>query len=121
MRLSELCVIMMSLCSLYTGIYSVVGKAVKINELNHIEQKKLNSLEYISESFRKTCEGKGYSSLNDWQKSCKSLWNLDYIAWCDVSDFMEVKNNSDTVLFYAQWSGENGNGEVYHRGRKNDK
>lgn len=70
------------------------------------------STEFIYESFRNTCMGKGFNSLNEWQKNCRAMWSLDYIAWADASDFMDVEKE---ILYYGTWSGKYGKGEVYCR------
>ena len=36
---------------------------------------------FVSESFRKTCQGKGFESLSEWKKSCRAMWQLDFIDY----------------------------------------
>lgn len=79
------------------------------------------STKFIFESFKATCEGKCFSSLNEWQQKCKSLWDLEYIAWSNAEDFMDVSyENCDDALFYGVWISKYGKYEVYCR-KKNDK
>ena len=50
---------------------------------------------FVSESFRKTCAGRGFESLSDWKNSCRALWKLDYIG------FREEENILCGVWIYA--------------------
>jgi hypothetical protein len=79
-------------------------------------QKKVDSANFVRESFIKTCNGDGYKDLDEWQKNCRKIWQLDYIAWCNAEDFMDVSyENSPSALFYGCWENENGFYEVYCR------
>lgn len=90
---------------------------------------------FISESFRNTCEGKGFKSFDDWEDCCRALWEqkLDYIKWdcvgnsASVSDVSGVNGVSemktgrfmeDGDLFCGRWSYMGESGEVFAR-RKN--
>jgi len=73
---------------------------------------------FISESFRETCDGRCFDSFVDWQKTCKAMWNLDYISWTRADSFMPVENSNNGDLLYAKWIGPYGDGEVYNRVRK---
>ena len=37
------------------------------------EKQKYECIRFVSESFRKTCDGSGFSNLNEWQKVCRGL------------------------------------------------
>ena len=85
---------------------------------------------FIAESFRKTCEGKGFSSLEEWQLCCRQMFNLEYIGWCSSDEFMiDPFATENNVLMYGKWIcpgtegslSVNASGEVYCRmtGRKN--
>lgn len=77
------------------------------------------STKFIFESFKATCEGKCFSSLNEWQQKCKSLWNLEYIAWSNAEDFLDVSyENCDDSLFYGVWISKYGKYEVYCRKKR---
>lgn len=95
------------------------------------------SKRFIAESFRKTCNGTGFKDLEEWQLVCRSLFSLDYIAWCDAEEFMidPVKEEAaesvglcnfyeivnDNTLFYGKWMSSDDseiNGEVYCRNAK---
>lgn len=74
------------------------------------------STKFIFESFKATCEGRCFSSLNEWQQKCKSLCDLEYIAWSNAEDFMDVScENCDDTLFYGVWISKYGKYEVYCR------
>lgn len=89
-----------------------------VKELSLAGENKKNeylSTRFISESFRKTCKGNGFKDLNQWQKTCRSLWNLDYIGWCSAEDFMVDPSPESGELLYGKWIGSCGEGEVYER------
>lgn len=71
---------------------------------------------FISESFRKTCRGEGFDSLNEWQIVCKALWQLEYIGWGNAEDFMIVDYSfNECPLIYGKWQGRIMEGEVFCR------
>ena len=93
------------------------GKDFKSN-VAILKNEKKNELDrkFIEESFKNTCCGKGFSDLNEWQKTCRSLFSLDYIAWSDATEFMDVNDeNSEGKLFYGKWTSSSFEGEVYCR------
>lgn len=75
---------------------------------------------FIAESFRNTCEGRGFESLEEWQLTCKQLFKLEYIAWCPCEEFMidEVTLDGNSLL-YGKWIAKEEckamSGEVYYR------
>ncbi len=83
-----------------------------------LKNEKKNELDrkFIEESFKNTCHGKGFSDLNEWQKTCRALFSLDYIAWSDAAEFMDVcDEDTKGKLFYGKWSATYFEGEVYCR------
>ena len=66
---------------------------------------------FIAQSFKNTCEGHGFKSLEQWQLVCKELFKLDSINYKSVP--------GDEKLIYAKWNGALNNdecsGEVYFR------
>lgn len=86
---------------------------------NQVESRRneLDSIRFISETFRNTCRGngKGFSDLVEWQKTCKALWQLDYIGWSQADAFMELEDTKSDILLFGTWSGAVGKGEVYCR------
>lgn len=83
-----------------------------INKNNDYLTKK-NANEFIFESFKNTCEGRGFSSLYQWQQVCKEMWKLDYIGWSDAREVMLINNNIKGPVLYGAWIGKNYEGQVY--------
>lgn len=79
------------------------------------------SKRFIAESFKNTCRGKGFSSLEEWQLCCRQMFKLEYIAWCDSKEFM-TDDCEDGPLFYGKWitsdNTSEAGGEVYCRIRE---
>ncbi|MCQ2592580.1 MAG: hypothetical protein MJ188_07310 [Treponema sp.] len=93
-----------------------IKSAFSLNERCIKEKQNYESIYFVAESFKRTCDGTGFSSLEEWQTSCRSLMNLDYIAWCNAEDFMQVSyENSGCPLFYAAWKNSNELCEIYYR------
>ena len=61
---------------------------------------------FISQSFKNTCEGKGFENFEEWQKACYALYKIDSMEWSESDDFV-----------YGRWTGsaeiERCSGEVY--------
>jgi len=103
-----------------TGILFLVAKPgiqnlQQASKTQQLLSDKKNAAYFISESFRRTCDGKGFSSLTEWQTACKELWNLQYIGWSSADSFMEVEQENKGLLYYGTWTGSCGTGEVYWR------
>lgn len=110
--------VFMFFLSLMVFIYGYSLKSVNRTEEAAFKAKqKFESMEFISESFRNTCNGTGFSSLKEWQKTCKAMWKLDYIGWSEAEDFMEVSKSEKGILMYGKWNGIYGSGEVFCRKR----
>lgn len=92
-----------------------IEKCLDVKQKVEYQRKSLESYRFITESFRKTCNGEGFNSLNEWQQKCGSLWELEYIGWANANEFLEVENKESGELFYGRWIGPFGNGEVYCR------
>ena len=98
------------------SVYSSIKLEKKAEEL----QRSYFEKRFIAESFKNTCAGKGFSSLNEWQICCRQMFALDYIAWCEASEFMiDDADGDDTVLLYGKWIASEkypqAAGEVYCR------
>lgn len=115
MRLIDTVIIMflLSICAL--SVDYEIRSFENTNKIYIQGKRKVDSYYFISESFRMTCDGKGFESFSEWQKTCRSLFGLEYIAWSDAQDFMSVDESEKGKLFYGIWSGPMGNGEVYCR------
>lgn len=98
-----LSVILTILSSMFAGlVYQLIEKDRKL--LRH--RKERDSLNFISQSFCNSCNGKGFSSLDEWKSVCGSLWQLEDIEWSSINDGKDE-------LLYGKWSGPYGSGEVY--------
>lgn len=69
-------------------------------------KKRTDILLFVSESFYNTCQGKGFSSLEEWKSGCGVLLKLDEIDW-------EVSEKYAGGLYCGKWKSPYGNGEVY--------
>ena len=89
---------------IYTGLKldNYCKKIQRINDMNF----------FIYSSFKNTCNGNGFSSLEEWQKNCNAMWNLSYIGFCPADDFMNYENNNQKIM-YGMWIFEDEKKEVY--------
>lgn len=66
---------------------------------------------FISQSFKNTCSGRGFSNLEEWKNVCNALFTLEEISYEAVS--------GQNKLMHAKWSGckkyEKCRGEVYYK------
>jgi len=109
--------------SFFTSICASSGiKALAyMNGIVSEERSQAVCCRFVAESFRNTCKERGFSTLNEWQKSCRELWKLEYISWCKADSFMKVNNSeSKEPLFYGRWIYKGKVYEVYSRGLNND-
>lgn len=115
MRFVELLAFILLQTILVFSLNSSITGCGKINQKKEEKRNAFESERFISESFRASCEGKGFESLVDWQKVCKAMWHLEYISWTKADSFMVVENPDKGQLLYGKWIGPYGNGEVYAR------
>lgn len=116
MKFTEMLVVLVFVFSLYCSFSCECRNIYKLNKVADQYNKKNSANHFITESFRITCNGKGFDSLNEWQCTCREMWKLDYIGWADASEFMEVDYSlSDKLLMYGKWKGNLAEGEVYSR------
>lgn len=114
MKLIDLIFSMLLLGILILLIESGIYTGLKLdNRCREIQiQNEMN--EFIFRSFRNACEGKGFSSLEEWQKTCRAMWNLSYIGFCDAKDFMQYENKNEKLM-YGTWTYGDERKEVYFR------
>jgi len=116
MNFTEILCVMFLVLLLGSSVSKEIQLCTRFNENLLVMNKKIDSQEFISESFKNTCNGKGFSSLNQWQITCRSMFQLDYIGWSDASDFLDVDySNSGKTLYYGKWNGNLCSGEIYCR------
>lgn len=110
MKLVDLICLSVILTLFSTGFTAFYSQLLKMDlELEEM-QKKTDSLIFISESFFNLCEGKGFSSFEEWESVCKKMWKLENIEW-------ECIEEKEAELYVGKWNGPYGSGEVY--GKKN--
>ncbi len=112
MKYIDLLYIVIVLAMISASLVRFGNQFIKMEERERALDTKKESLCFISNSFINTCRGKGFDSFEEWQKTCKALWPLDYIAWGDAASFLPVENN---LCYYAKWTGLELNGEVFCR------
>lgn len=107
-------ILMFFLISTFFIFISSSGKIYeKLFDKNFSIENETCACRFISESFKNTCDGNGFENLNQWQKTCREMWNLKYIAWCDARDFLPIPNEYDKKVLYGKWIGNNWEGEIY--------
>lgn len=92
--------------------------SAQFNEILMEKQRDYTEKKFIAESFRNTCKGTGFENLEQWQISCRNLFDLDYIAWCDSEEFMiDEHKEGNQKLVYGKWVSKDkrSDGEVYCR------
>ena len=110
MRLSEMIGLSVFLVLFFSMISSAYKNISKLDERLELVKGKADSLVFISESFSAACKGEGFSSVEEWEETCKSLWKLEEISW----------QKNDDGLLRAVWSGPYGSGEVYCKRQVNN-
>ena len=89
--------------SIFTGLFSQISRVDR--ELSEIRNK-TESMIFISESFLNQCNGKGFSSFDEWKEVCRDMWELESI---DLQHF----GNEENEFYICHWNGPYGSGEVY--------
>lgn len=115
MRFIEVIVIYILLSFLEIFFCTGIVSYKKIENYCEIEKQKYSSTKFISESFKKTCSGKGFKNLEEWQKTCRALWKLEYIGWASATEFMDNSFENCDELIYGKWIGVYSEGEVFCR------
>ena len=113
MRYLEILIILFLLSFSGMFIFGTIKTYKDLSDKNAAIKSEKDACNFISESFKNTCEGKGFESLYKWQKCCSAIWDLKYIAWCDAKDFLPIPKEYDKKVLYGTWIGKNWEGEVY--------
>ena len=121
MRFSTLIVVIIFLglisISVHDAMFWLKNLDAKVRETHSCYAAK----SFIAQSFKNTCEGKGFESLEQWQLCCRAMFGLEYIAWCPAENFMidKAAENGKPCLMYGKWEGsgmlEECSGEVFYR------
>ena len=104
MRFSDLILLMLLLGFLTTSMAGQFKALGQIETRVERLQTQADSFAFISESFRKTCNGEGFSSLEEWKKSCSVMWPLDYISWQLLDGDAESDAGSSRRIFLGKWT-----------------
>ena len=116
MKFTDVVIVFVMLTLIECSALKSFSVCMKMAERKTDLMMQVTATHFVSESFKNSCRGKGFETLNGWQKACRAMWKLDYIAWADAEDFMNVpKDLNSETLFYGRWIGKNFNGEVYCR------
>ena len=99
----------------FYNLFEWTWRIKKLSDQVEKTAKTYDSQRFIYESFKKTCEGKGFSCFLDWQNYCRNNWKLDYIGFSEAEEFCNdfQLNSKGEVLMYGKWKGPYGEGEVY--------
>lgn len=114
MKLSDSVLLMFLVAFFYLSLENCMFFGNKIENRCREMKDERNMLVFVSESFRNTCENKGFDSLENWQKSCRAMWNLSYIGFTFADSFMDY-DFSDSKIVYGSWIYKDKNYEVYCR------
>ena len=104
-------VILALFSSAFVGMYSQI---LKLDSELEVMRKKTDSLIFISESFCNSCQGKGFSSFDEWKRVCAGMWKLEKIEW----KYLGKTGENDDGLWCGKWEGPYGSGEVYGSAKK---
>jgi len=110
MKFIDVIYIMLILCMISAAIVRFGNCFLELDSREQELVYQKESLSFISQSFVNCCRGHGFSDLNEWQKCCRAMWSLDYIAWSDAASFMPLEGGK---LVYAKWNNEALSGEIY--------
>lgn len=109
MRLINFVCVMFLVMILEMTVISAANGNFSLAEKKQTRQKETECLEFISESFRSSCNGIGFKNLDEWKNVNSLLWSLDEIGW-----------RKEENLYFGFWNGTLGHGEAVVRMRKNE-
>ena len=99
------------LCIISTVLRDSIYYTQKLEQTVRQEFVSYSAKRFVSQSFKNTCEGKGFNSLEQWKSVCQILFKLESIYYEESC----VGEN----LLYAKWTGNKDyqkcNGEVYFK------
>ena len=111
MKFADVIVLSVILAVFSTVFTNEISALRKLDLLIEQLRTENDSLSFISESFYSTCEGHGFSSLEEWKKVCSSLYPLEAIEW----EVFSLGGNAGENLICGSWSGTAGEKRVYYR------
>lgn len=116
MRLHSVLLVFVFVSIIALSLHDYAWTSVNLDKKARLLQKAYTQKRFMAESFRNTCRGKGFSSLEEWQNCCSSMFHLEYISWCDSKEFLEQPDTETSVLMYGKWICQDldkGSGEVF--------
>lgn len=122
MRFSTLIVLLFFLGIIGISIHQAAWCSKELGAREQSLRQCFRAKKFIAQSFKETCDRKGFETLEEWQLTCRSMFDLEYIAWCPAEEFLVVQNEEYTDrLMYATWKGNSAlkacSGEVYYRSK----
>ena len=117
MKLYSLAITAAFLCIIFVSLRDAVYFTGRLDQRVEEEFLSYSAKKFIAQSFKNTCREKGFASLDEWKKSCKSLFSLESISY-EISYDSEEKS-----LLCAKWVGagilEKASAQVFYRLDKN--
>ena len=108
MRLCSVVIMFLFLCIISISLRDITFVTATLQKVAEQKFMEYSAKRFISQSFKNTCNQKGFQNLQEWESVCNALYELDSIDW-------EI---SDTIV-HGKWSGaetiKNCSGEVYCR------
>lgn len=109
MKLYTVTLTALYLCMIFSLINSSVFYARKLEQKKQEVFLCCTAKQFISQSFKKTCSGKGFKNLEEWKNVCNALFELEAITF--------QTDGGTQNLFYAEWKGSDTftrcSGQVY--------
>ena len=121
MKLIEMVMITVAVSLLFSVLGNVVFQLRTLDEAIRKARSSYYSTVFISESFRMTCAGKGFATVEEWGQTCGALWQLEGIGCETVEQTGEAAGGTESresQLLCGSWSGPWGSGTVYCRIRE---
>lgn len=119
MKLPVVFVLMMILSLASISLRDFAFSSIRLEKKVIQTHRSYSEKKFIAESFKNTCRGKGFSSFEEWQKCCRRMFSLEYIAWCPAREFMIDEAARAELLIYATWIASKEysgvSGEIYCR------
>ena len=84
MRFTDLILMMLVLAFCGSSLNGQLESLRLMEERVELLQAESDSYSFISASFRKSCMGAGFASLDEWEKCCAAMWPLEAISWRSV-------------------------------------
>lgn len=108
MKLYTVTITAVFLCIIFCTLRNAVFVSQNLERRVQNEFLSYSAKRFIAQSFKNTCQGKGFKSFEQWQLVCNALFKLDFIVY---------ELNATGTIAHASWSGIQNfskcGGEVY--------